>query len=161
MGDSTENMRTLAETFRSLRLFSPSLSLQPHFKSILLKEKIVSQSFNSPQRGIASHSPITCRAAVVYGQGEPLRVEEVEVSPPGPGQVRLRLASASICHTDLWVWRGEDRGMMAPFPMILGHEGAGEVEAVGEGVDNLKVHVPGIMIKSWHAPSCLQLLFKG
>ena len=72
--DSTENMRTLAETFRSLRLFSPSLSLQPHFKSILLKEKIVSQSFNSPQRGIASHSPITCRAAVVYGQGEPLQV---------------------------------------------------------------------------------------
>ena len=39
-------------------------------------------------------------------------------------QVRLRLVSASICHTDLWVWRGEDRGMMAPFPMILGHEGA-------------------------------------
>ena len=39
--------------------------------------------------------------------------------------------------------------------------GAGEVEAVGEGVDSLKVHVPGIMIKSWHAPSCVQLLFKG
>ena len=38
-------------------------------------------------------------------------------------QVRLRLVSASICHTDLWVWKGEDRGMMAPFPMILGHEG--------------------------------------
>ena len=39
--------------------------------------------------------------------------------------------------------------------------GAGEVEAVGEGVDSLKVHVPGIMIKSWHVPSCVQLLFKG
>ena len=38
--------------------------------------------------------------------------------------------------------------------------GAGEVEAVGEGVDSLKVHVPGIMIKSWHAPSCVRLLFK-
>ena len=38
--------------------------------------------------------------------------------------------------------------------------GAGEVEAVGEGVESLKVHVPGIMIKSWHAPSCVQLLFK-
>ena len=38
--------------------------------------------------------------------------------------------------------------------------GAGEVEAVGEGVDSLKVRVPGIIIKSWHAPSCVQLLFK-
>ena len=38
--------------------------------------------------------------------------------------------------------------------------GAGEVEAVGEGVESLKVHVPGIMIKSWHAQSCVQLLFK-
>ena len=38
--------------------------------------------------------------------------------------------------------------------------GAGEVEAVGEGVESLKVHVPGVMIKSWHAPSCVQLLFK-
>ena len=72
-------------------------------------------------------------------------------------QVRLRLVSASICHTDLWVWQGEDRGMMAPFPMILGHEGAsvskmgslpflsstftwaGEVEAIGEGVSGLQV----------------------
>ena len=38
-------------------------------------------------------------------------------------QVRVKLVAASICHTDLWVWRGGDMGLMAPFPMVLGHEG--------------------------------------
>eukprot|EP00090_Calanus_glacialis_P035294 TRINITY_DN60279_c0_g1_i1.p1 TRINITY_DN60279_c0_g1~~TRINITY_DN60279_c0_g1_i1.p1 ORF type:complete len:397 (-),score=85.32 TRINITY_DN60279_c0_g1_i1:444-1481(-) len=55
------------------------------------------------------------------------------------GEVRIQLVSASICHTDIWVWSGADMGMMAPFPMILGHEGAGVVEAVGEGVEHIGI----------------------
>ena len=83
--------------------------------------------------------PLECKAAVAWEKGGDLKVERVVVEAPMVGEVRIKLVSASICHTDIWVWSGEDRGMMAPFPMILGHEGAGVVEAVGDGVENIKI----------------------
>jgi len=74
---------------------------------------------------------VRARAAVAHAVGEPLRIEEVEVRDPGPGEVRVRIAACGICASDLHVWRtGEGIG----FPAVLGHEAAGRIEAVGPGV---------------------------
>ncbi|MEN8376222.1 MAG: zinc-binding dehydrogenase [Gemmatimonadota bacterium] len=74
---------------------------------------------------------VRARAAVAHARGEPLRIEEVMVRDPGPGEVRVRIAACGICASDLHVWRtGEGIG----FPAVLGHEAAGRIEAVGLGV---------------------------
>jgi S-(hydroxymethyl)glutathione dehydrogenase/alcohol dehydrogenase len=74
------------------------------------------------------------RAAVLYACGTPLRiVESVEVPPPGPGQVHVRLAYSGVCHSQLMEVRG-GRGVDRFLPHLLGHEGSGVVLAVGDGV---------------------------
>ncbi|KAL6842136.1 hypothetical protein ACP4OV_028115 [Aristida adscensionis] len=83
--------------------------------------------------------PIKCKAAVAWGPGEALSMEEVEVAPPGRLEVRVRVLFTSICHTDLSAWKGENE-LQRKYPRILGHEAAGVVESVGEGVEDL---VPG------------------
>ena len=66
------------------------------------------------------------------GSGERPRLQELTVEPPGPGEVRVRMRAAGLCHTDVSQVRD------ARFtPILLGHEGAGEVESVGEGVEGL------------------------
>lgn len=70
-------------------------------------------------------------AAVTEAVGQPMRLEEVRLDPPGPGQVRVRIAACGVCHTDMVMREGE---LPVPFPVVLGHEGAGTVEAVGPGV---------------------------
>ncbi|PKA47736.1 Alcohol dehydrogenase-like 4 [Apostasia shenzhenica] len=79
---------------------------------------------------------ITCKAAVVWGPGQPFRIEDIEVDPPKRLEVRLRILFTSICHTDLGSWIAENESQRA-FPRILGHEAAGEVESVGEDVEGL------------------------
>ena len=75
------------------------------------------------------------RAAVLRQVGEPLEVrDDVELCDPGPGDVRVRLAASGVCHSDLSV---QDGTIMSPLPCVPGHEGAGEVIAVGEGVQGL------------------------
>jgi S-(hydroxymethyl)glutathione dehydrogenase / alcohol dehydrogenase len=74
-------------------------------------------------------------AAVLYQTLEPLRIETVEVLPPGPGEVRVRIHAAGVCHSDLHVMKG-DQPMKVP--IILGHEGAGVIEEVGPGVTDLE-----------------------
>jgi len=103
----------------------------------------------------SSPRSIECQAAVAWGKGEPLKVERVRVEPPKAGEVRIKLISASICHTDLWVWSGGDMGMMAPYPMILGHEGAGVIEAVGEGVADMEVGDKVIPCGLPHCGNCV------
>ena len=61
--------------------------------------------------------------------------EDVEVSDPGPGEVKVRIHAAGVCHSDLSAMNGT---LPQPAPAVLGHEGAGEVVAVGPGVENLK-----------------------
>src|SRR6185436_7561279 len=73
----------------------------------------------------------TMKAAVCYAFGQPLVVEEVEIAPPQPGEVKVRLAAAAICHSDLHLIRGDWGGAL---PLVAGHEAAGVVEAVGENV---------------------------
>jgi len=80
---------------------------------------------------------IKCRAAVAWRAGEPLSIEEVEVHPPKAGEVRVRIVATGVCHTDAFTLSGDDPEGV--FPAILGHEGGGIVESVGEGVTSLVV----------------------
>ncbi|XP_015089011.1 alcohol dehydrogenase-like 4 isoform X2 [Solanum pennellii] len=80
---------------------------------------------------------ISCRAAVAYGPGQPLVVEQVQVDPPQKMEVRIKILFTSICHTDLSAWKGESEAQRA-YPRILGHEASGVVESVGEGVIDMK-----------------------
>ncbi|XP_047321770.1 alcohol dehydrogenase 2 [Impatiens glandulifera] len=78
---------------------------------------------------------IRCKAAIAWEAGQPLKIEEVEVSPPQKMEVRVKILYASLCHTDVYFW--EAKGQNPVFPRILGHEAAGIVESVGEGVTDL------------------------
>ncbi|KAL2524860.1 Alcohol dehydrogenase-like 3 [Abeliophyllum distichum] len=80
---------------------------------------------------------ITCKAAVAYGPGESLVIEEIVVDPPQKMEVRIKILFTSICHTDISAWQGTNEAQQA-YPRILGHEAAGIVESVGEGVMDLK-----------------------
>ena len=80
----------------------------------------------------------TMRAAVVTAFGEALRVDDVPVPTPGPGQVLVKLISSGVCHTDLHAAEG-DWPVKPSLPLIPGHEGVGTVVALGDGVDNLTV----------------------
>ncbi|GEK02484.1 Zn-dependent alcohol dehydrogenase [Streptomyces sp. ATE26] len=88
------------------------------------------------------------RAAVLPAIGAPLEITGIELPDPGPGQVRVRLAAAGVCHSDLSLSNGT---MRVPVPAVLGHEGAGTVVAVGEGVTHVAPGAPVVL--NW-APSC-------
>ncbi|WP_329261734.1 Zn-dependent alcohol dehydrogenase [Streptomyces pseudovenezuelae] len=88
------------------------------------------------------------RAAVLPAVGAPLEVTDIDLPDPGPGQVRVRLAAAGVCHSDLSL---SDGTMRVPVPAVLGHEGAGTVVAVGEGVTGV---APGAEVVLNWAPSC-------
>ena len=78
--------------------------------------------------------PMQIRACVLRGPGS-LATETVSLAPPGAGQIRVRLAAAGVCHSDLHLADGQlGHGR---WPVVLGHEGAGVVEAVGDGVDQI------------------------
>ena len=88
------------------------------------------------------------RAAVLHEVGGPFVVEEVALQPPEPGEVRVRLAAAGMCHSD---WHFVAGKLHRPKPVVLGHEGAGVIEEVGSEVTRVK---PGQhVILNW-APSC-------
>ncbi|WP_086982325.1 S-(hydroxymethyl)glutathione dehydrogenase/class III alcohol dehydrogenase [Vibrio aphrogenes] len=80
---------------------------------------------------------IQSRAAVAWKAGEPLTMETVDVMPPQAGEVRVKIIATGVCHTDAFTLSGDDPEGV--FPAILGHEGGGIVESVGEGVTSLKV----------------------
>ncbi|MFD7317389.1 Zn-dependent alcohol dehydrogenase [Streptomyces sp. NPDC059883] len=88
------------------------------------------------------------RAAILSAVGAPLEIAGIELPEPGPGRVRVRLAAAGVCHSDLSLSNGT---MRIPLPAVLGHEGAGTVVSVGEGVTRV---APGDgVVLNW-APSC-------
>jgi len=99
---------------------------------------------------IGSHSerPARVRAAVLSGTGERVRVTAVALSPPQAGEVEVAIRAAGVCGSDLHVVKGE---WDVPTPVVLGHEGAGVVTRVGEGVADLREgdHV----VLSW-VPQC-------
>jgi alcohol dehydrogenase len=83
-----------------------------------------------------------------YAASKPLSVEEIELDPPGPGEVLVKIAAAGLCHSDLSVINGD---RPRPTPMVLGHEAAGIVEELGPGVDDLKKGDHVVMV---FVPSC-------
>jgi len=87
-------------------------------------------------------------AAVLNGPGEDVAVEEITLDPPGPGEAQVRLVASGVCHTDLTIKNQNGAGMA--FPIVLGHEGAGYVEEVGEGVTHLQVGDPVVI--AYRAP---------
>jgi S-(hydroxymethyl)glutathione dehydrogenase/alcohol dehydrogenase len=95
------------------------------------------------------------RAAVLTQVQAPLVVAEIDLPEPGPGQVRVRLAAAGVCHSDLSLSNGTLR---QPVPAVLGHEGAGTVVAVGEGVGQV---APGDEVVLNWAPACGSCHFCG
>merc|ERR1719454_970349 len=86
------------------------------------------------RRAFSSAAPIKCKAAVARGVGD-LRVEEITVAPPRAGEVRLKVHSNALCHTDIYTLEGHDPE--GAFPSILGHEAGAIVESVGEGVTSV------------------------
>jgi S-(hydroxymethyl)glutathione dehydrogenase/alcohol dehydrogenase len=90
---------------------------------------------------------IKTRAAVAYKPKEPMVVEDVLLDPPGEGEVLVEVKATGLCHTDLGMLEGHSP-IPAPFPIVLGHEGAGVVLEVGKGVTGLK---PGDHVLSFAA----------
>ena len=89
------------------------------------------------------------RAAVLEEFGQPLVVQELELAEPRAGEVLVRLVACGVCHTDMYTASGVDPSGYAP--AVLGHEGAGVVEAVGEGVDSLQI---GDHVVTLFSPQC-------
>jgi alcohol dehydrogenase len=87
-------------------------------------------------------------APAPYAQSKPLKIETIELDPPGPGEILVKIAAAGLCHSDLSVIEGN---RPRPMPMALGHEAAGVVEEVGPGVDDLAKGDHVVMV---FVPSC-------
>jgi alcohol dehydrogenase len=95
-------------------------------------------------------------ARAPFAESKPLSIEEIDLDGPGHGEVLVKIAAAGLCHSDLSVINGD---RPRPLPMALGHEAAGVVEAVGEGVDDLKRgdHVVMVFVPSCgHCPPCAE-----
>lgn len=97
---------------------------------------------------------IECKAAVAWKAGEPLSIETVEVEMPKAGEVLVKVVASGVCHTDAFTLSGEDPEGV--FPAILGHEGGGIVEAVGEGVTSISV---GDHVIPLYTPECRECKF--
>src|ERR1700675_1940570 len=89
------------------------------------------------------------RAAVLEEFGRPLVVQDVELAGPKAGEVLVRLGACGVCHTDLYTASGVDPSGYAP--TVLGHEGAGVVERIGEGVSSLAL---GDHVVTRSSPKC-------
>ena len=97
---------------------------------------------------------IKSKAAVAWGPGEPLVIEEIDVMPPQAGEVRVRILASGVCHTDAFTLSGDDPEGI--FPCVLGHEGGGIVESIGEGVTSVKV---GDHVIPLYTPECGECKF--
>lgn len=91
------------------------------------------------------------RAAVLQQPGEPVAIEELILDEPKQGEVRVRILASGVCHSDLHLRDGE---WPRPGPFVMGHEGAGIVEALGVGVDpaTTGLEVGRLVALSWYAP---------
>lgn len=94
------------------------------------------------------------RAAVAFAPGEALQIVEVDVAPPKAGEVLVKITHTGVCHTDAFTLSGDDPEGV--FPVILGHEGAGIVVEVGEGVTSVK---PGDHVIPLYTAECGKRLF--
>lgn len=98
--------------------------------------------------------PISCLAAVAWEAKKDLVIETVEVAPPQKGEVRIKVLYCGVCHTDAYTLSGQDPEGI--FPSILGHEGGGVVESIGEGVTSVAV---GDHVIPLYVPECKECKF--
>ena len=96
-----------------------------------------------------SQTPIKSRAAVAWAPNEPLSIEIIDVMPPQAGEVLVKIIATGVCHTDAYTLSGADSEGV--FPCILGHEGGGVVEQIGEGVTSVAV---GDHVIPLYTPEC-------
>jgi len=94
------------------------------------------------------------RAAVAFAAGEPLKIVEIDVAPPQKGEVLVKITHTGVCHTDAFTLSGDDPEGI--FPSVLGHEGAGVVVEVGEGVTSL---APGDHVIPLYTAECRECKF--
>ncbi len=94
------------------------------------------------------------RAAVAFGPGQPLEIVEIDVAPPQKGEVLVKITHTGVCHTDAFTLSGDDPEGV--FPAVLGHEGAGIVVQVGEGVTSVQ---PGDHVIPLYTAECGECLF--
>lgn len=90
-----------------------------------------------------------------YAQSRPLIIEELELDPPGPGEVLVQVAAAGLCHSDLSVINGT---RLWPLPLVVGHEACGHVREVGDGVKDLRPDDPVVfsfLPTCGHCPMCV------
>jgi len=97
---------------------------------------------------------ISCRAAVAWAPKQELSIETIEVAPPKAGEVRIKVLFNALCHTDVYTLDGHDAE--GKFPCVLGHEGAGIVESVGEGVNSVAI---GDLVIPCYVPQCRECQF--
>lgn len=97
---------------------------------------------------------IKSRAAVAFAANQPLQIVEVDVEPPKAAEVLVRIVASGVCHTDAYTLSGDDPEGV--FPAILGHEGAGIVEAVGPGVTSVS---PGDHVIPLYTAECRRCKF--
>lgn len=93
------------------------------------------------------------KAAILREVRKPLSIETIQLEAPGPDEVLVKIKAASLCHTDLEVIQGQ---LEFPLPIVLGHEAAGTVEAVGENVTTVRLH--DHVVLSWN-PHCGQCFY--
>jgi len=92
---------------------------------------------------------IDCKAAVAWQPKQPLDVTTIQVAPPKAGEVRVKIISNALCHTDIYTLDGHDPEGL--FPCVLGHEAAAVVESIGEGVTSV---APGDVVIPCYTPEC-------
>jgi S-(hydroxymethyl)glutathione dehydrogenase/alcohol dehydrogenase len=96
---------------------------------------------------------VKSRAAVAFAAGQPLQVVEIDVEPPRKGEVLVRITHSGVCHTDAFTLSGDDPEGL--FPVVLGHEGAGVVVQVGEGVSSVRAGDHVIPLYTAECGECL------
>ena len=101
-----------------------------------------------------SQTPIKSRAAVAWAPDEPLSIEIIDVMPPQAGEVLVKIIATGVCHTDAYTLSGADSEGV--FPCVLGHEGGGIVEQIGEGVTSVAV---GDHVIPLYTPECRECKF--
>merc|ERR1711892_1128357 len=92
---------------------------------------------------------ITCKAAVAWEAKKPLDVTDIQIDPPKAGEVRIKIISNALCHTDIYTVDGHDPEGL--FPCVPGHEAAAVVESIGAGVTSV---VPGDVVIPCYTPEC-------
>lgn len=97
----------------------------------------------------------TVRAVVCTGTTDPLRISDVSLPDPGPGQVRVRLSAAGVCHSDLSLANGT---LPQALPTVLGHEGAGRVESLGPDITRTDIAPGQHVVLNW-SPPCRECWF--